>query len=87
MNMWGFTPDFFTFAEKGLKDFLEKNINEPKAEFYLPAVVSGLIDGKQKRVRVLIAEDKWYGVTYKADKKTVADAMTRKINNGEYAGM
>lgn len=86
MNMWGFTPDVFGFVESGLKKFLDEKITEEKSEFYLPSVVSGCIEGEEKRVRVLVAEDKWYGVTYKEDKKTVSDAMNEKIANGEYKG-
>ncbi|MBR0466556.1 MAG: NTP transferase domain-containing protein [Clostridia bacterium] len=84
MNMWGFTADFFSFAEKGLVKFLEKNINEPKAEYYLPSIVSSLIEKGQKKVRVLSSEDKWYGVTYKEDKELVVKAMKQKVENGEY---
>lgn len=84
MNMWGFTPDIFGFCESGLKKFLDEKINVPKAEFYLPSVVSKCIADDEKRVRVLIAEDKWYGVTYKEDKEVVAKAMAQKIKNGEY---
>ena len=84
MNMWGFTTDFFSFAEKGLVKFLEKNINEPKAEYYLPSIVSSLIEKGQKKVRVLSSEDKWYGVTYKEDKELVVNAMKQKVENGEY---
>lgn len=87
MNMWGFTPDIFWFLESGLKKFLDKNINEPKAEFYLPTVVSTCIENEEKAVRVLVAEDKWFGVTYKEDKETVAAAMKEKCENGEYNKM
>lgn len=84
MNMWGFTPDVFYHLEKGLTSFLEQNINEAKAEYYLPSVVSYLIESGQKQVKVLVAEDKWYGVTYKEDKAAVANAMAQKIKSGEY---
>lgn len=87
MNMWGFTPDVFDYITRDLNDFLEEKINVPKAEFYLPTVVSNVINRKQKRVSVLVAEDKWYGVTYKEDKQNVVDAITAKVNAGEYDGI
>lgn len=86
MNMWGFTPDVFTYIENDLKDFFAKKINVPKVEYYLPTVVSNVIERGQKDVRVLVAEDRWYGVTYKEDKQGVVDALSEKINNGEYEG-
>ncbi len=86
MNMWGFTPDFFSFADRDLKEFLNEKINVPKSEFYLPAIVSKVMTNGEKSVSVLVAEDKWYGVTYKEDKEGVVSALTEKINNGEYKG-
>ena len=84
MNMWGFTPDIFDFAERDLIRFLDEKIDTPKAEFYLPAIVSNVIENGEKDVSVLVAEDKWYGVTYKEDKAGVVAAIAEKVRNGEY---
>ena len=86
MNMWGFTPDIFNYIENDLKEFFAEKINVPKVEYYLPTVVSNVINRGQKDVAVLVAEDRWYGVTYKEDKDGVVTALTEKINNGEYEG-
>ena len=85
MNMWGFTPDLFRFAERDLKKFLDEKITVPKSEFYLPTIVSNVIESGEKEVSVLVAEDKWYGVTYKEDKAGVVAAINEKIKNGEYS--
>ncbi len=87
MNMWGFTPDIFDYISRDLTAFLKEKINVPKSEFYLPSVVSGLIESGEKRVTVLASEDKWYGVTYREDKDGVVAAIAQKIKNGEYDGM
>ena len=87
MNLWGFRPDIFTYIEDGFKKFLDTRINEAKSEYYLPSVVSSLIESGEKSVKVLVAEDKWYGVTYKEDKKTVVDAMQNLIDDGVYEGL
>ena len=84
MNLWGFKPDLFGYIEDGFKSFLSEKLNVPKAEYYLPTVVSQLIDKGEKQVKVLVAEDKWYGVTYKEDKQLVTDALTKMVNNGLY---
>ena len=86
MNMWGFTPDFFGFADRDLKKFLGEKINVPKSECYLPGIVSNVMANGEKQVSVLVAEDKWYGVTYKEDKEAVVSALASKIKNGEYSG-
>lgn len=86
MNMWGFTPDVFEYIENDLKKFFAEKINVPKVEYYLPTVVSNVIERGQKDVSVLVAEDRWYGVTYKEDKAGVVAALREKIDNGEYEG-
>ncbi len=84
MNLWGFNPDVFEYLEKGFKRFLDEKINVPKSEYYLPSLVSELINNGTKQVKVLIAEDKWYGVTYKEDKENVVNAISKMVNDGLY---
>ena len=84
MNLWGFKPDLFAYLEKGFKEFLEENINEPKKEYFLPLIVTELIESGTKKVKVLAAEDKWYGVTYKEDKPQVVAAIEEMIAQGYY---
>lgn len=84
MNLWGFKPDLFGYIEDGFKAFLSEKINVPKAEYYLPTVVSELIASGEKKVNVLVAEEKWYGVTYKEDKEQVTAALTQMVNDGLY---
>ena len=86
MNMWGFNPDIFDYISEGLVDFLKESINVPKSEYYLPLTVSKLIENNAKDVRVLVAEDKWYGVTYKEDKEAVVKAIGEMVENEEYEG-
>lgn len=87
MNLWGFRPDVFRFIETGFKKFLDEKIDVPKSEYYLPAVVSERIENGEKSVKVLIAEDKWYGVTYKEDKQVVVDAIGKMVTGGLYEGL
>ena len=76
-----------TKAETGFKKFLDEKIDVPKSEYYLPAVVSERIENGEKSVKVLIAEDKWYGVTYKEDKQVVVDAIGKMVTDGLYEGL
>lgn len=87
MNLWGFRPDLFGYIEKGFKTFLDQKINIPKSEYYLPSVVSDLIERNIKNVKMLIAEDKWYGVTYKEDKPMVVEAIAKMVTDGLYDGI
>ncbi len=87
MNLWGFMPDIFGYIEDGFKTFLDEKINVPKSEYYLPSVVSSLIEANEKAVKVLVAEDRWYGVTYKEDKENVVKAIGEMIDAGKYNKM
>ncbi len=84
MNLWGFKPDIFGYIKEGFKNFLKENIEKPKAEYYLPLIVTELIDSDTKKVKVLTAEDKWYGVTYKEDKEKVVKALGEMVSKGYY---
>ena len=40
MNFWGFTPDYFKYSEEQFVDFLKANADKPKAEYFIPLVVT-----------------------------------------------
>ena len=84
MNLWGLRPDIFAYIEKGFLAFLAEKRDTPKSEYYLPMVVAEMIAKDLHRVRVLVAEDKWYGVTYKEDKAGVVLAIGQMVKNGKY---
>ena len=84
MNFWGFTPDYFKYSEEFFKQFLEVNINNPSAEFLIPAVVNDLIKKQQIKVKVLNSHAEWFGVTYQKDKAFVTDKLMKLINKGVY---
>ena len=43
MNMWGFTPEYFTYAEEAFKAFLSVNSQVLKAVFYISSLVYDMI--------------------------------------------
>ena len=87
MNLWGLRPDVFAYIEEGFIAFLAEKRKVPKSEYYLPLVVSELMARDIHRVRVLVAEDKWYGVTYKEDKAGVVDAIGKMVREGKYPNL
>lgn len=86
MNLWGFTPSFVEEAQRRFAAFLDRTkVENPlKGEYFLPSVVSELIEEKLGRVKVLRSQDKWYGVTYKEDKPVVVDAIQKMTRAGVY---
>lgn len=86
MNLWGFTTSYLEECKKRFPKFLEENLpkNPEKCEFFLPSVVSDLVEEGKADVRVLDNTDKWYGVTYKEDKETVVNAFKELKKSGVY---
>ena len=86
MNMWGFTATFMDEIEAGFPAFLDGSIasGNLKAEFFLPGMVTKLLSGRKAAVRVLTSPDKWYGVTYAADKPMVVAALRGMAEQGLY---
>ena len=86
MNMWGFTPDYFEYSEDYFRRFLsdEKNIQNLKAEFFIPLMVNELINKKVATVKVLDTTSKWFGVTYAADRQATVERIQQLIDEGVY---
>ena len=86
MNMWGFSASFLQEIKKGFAAFLEEGLkkNPLKCEYFLPAVVTRLLEENRATVSVLTSKDKWYGVTYKEDKAVVMAAIQGMKDDGVY---
>ena len=84
MNLFGFTPDFFNHIEETFKVFIKDNINNPKAELYIPLVVDNLLNAETARMSVLQTPESWFGVTYQEDKPTVLAAIRKLVDDGIY---
>ena len=86
MNMWGFNESFIKELEKGFPGFLQIGLEENplKCEYFLPAVVSELLEEKKATATVLPSEDKWYGITYKEDKPVIVEAIKKMKAEGKY---
>ena len=86
MNLWGFTRDFMDEAWTRFPAFLDRTLRENplKGEYFLPGVVTQLLEEGRASVRVLRTRDRWYGVTYKEDRASVTAAFGRLTEEGVY---
>ena len=84
MNLWGFTPDYFDYSEREFRKFLDKDINTPKAEFFIPLCVDTLINSGEGTVKVLDTDSRWFGVTYAADRPGVVEKLASLHADGTY---
>lgn len=86
MNFFGFQHNLFKEISNGFPAFLDDAIahNPLKGEYFIPSVVSSLIDNGKADVKVLSSTAKWYGVTYKEDKDYVVSALKKFREEGIY---
>lgn len=84
MNLWGFTPDYFEYSDREFRTFLDKDLNTPKAEFFIPLVIDTLIRSGEASVKVLDTDSRWFGVTYAADRQGVVDKLAALHADGTY---
>ena len=84
MNMWGFTPDYFEKSEAIFKDFIVRNANELKAEFYIPYAIDCMIKDNSARTELLSTPSRWFGVTFKEDRPGVVAKFQEFADKGIY---
>lgn len=83
MNFWGFSHDVFDITIPLFAEFVKKNKENPKSEFYIPIIVQHAHDLGYK-IEVLPNNDAWFGMTYREDLVLVQDEIKRLISQGKY---
>lgn len=73
MNIWGFHPKLLPIMQTYFEDFLHALApDEIKAECLLPIMVNDFLKEKSICVKAQASPDRWFGITYQADRDTVA---------------
>lgn len=84
MNFFAFHPSFIDLCEQHFGAFLEKEINNPKGEFFIPLVVDKAIKSQAASVEVIPTSAQWFGVTYKEDAPGVKASVEAQVASGAY---
>jgi len=84
MNLFGFTPDYFTESEKLFVEWLKERGTEMKSEYYIPYAVNTFINSGYATMKVLKTTAQWFGVTYKEDRPMVVDRLKKLHEEGIY---
>ncbi|MEO6455245.1 MAG: sugar phosphate nucleotidyltransferase [Ginsengibacter sp.] len=84
MNFWCFDLSVFSYIKSLFQQFLTDDINNPKAEFFIPIVADAFIKEKGGSIKVIPTSSQWFGVTYKEDAPTVKQNIEKLIAAGEY---
>ena len=84
MNFWGFKPSVFPLVQHQFESYAIANIDSPKAEFYIPTVMTNLIETDTGHCKVFRSHSTWFGVTYPDDKPGVQAALKQLHDSGAY---
>ena len=86
MNFWGFSRGVMDGIYEMFPLYLDKILSENplKGEFFLPLAVGRFLKENKASFKVLMSEDKWYGVTYKEDRESVMAAFRSMKEKGLY---
>ena len=86
MNFWGFQHSFMQEAEVRFPKILRRVLEEnpEKGEVQLPLMIEDMLSRGRAQVRVLSSGEKWFGVTHRADKPAVVQALREKTEQGQY---
>jgi NDP-sugar pyrophosphorylase family protein len=84
MNLWGFKPSCFDFLGREFRDFIKKQGMDLKSELDIPTSVDKFVKNGQITIKVLMSNEKWFGVTYREDKPFVVENINKMIKEGVY---
>ncbi len=92
LNLWGFHPAVFDILRAEFARFLAGygrdghcgDGEDDQPEFFLPAAIQHAIENGRVRVRILPADDTWFGVTHPDDLPRTRQQIGRLIDRGDY---
>lgn len=84
MNCWLFNPDIFNSIEENIITNLKSPHDQ---ECYLPEVVMTQIAVQNKKVKVMISQDEWFGLTYQEDREQVEKKINLLTKAGSFSSL
>lgn len=84
MNLFGFKPSCFEILHEDFKDFIARQGMDPKSELLIPATLDRYIKKGAITIKVLMSNERWFGVTYREDKPFVVESIREMVRKGVY---
>ncbi len=84
MNFWCFHPNVFTTTKDLFANFPKENIENSKAEFFIPIIADYFLETVEGTIDVVRTTSQWFGVTYKEDAEGVRKSLNTLIDANEY---
>jgi UTP-glucose-1-phosphate uridylyltransferase len=74
MNLWG----------KEFRNFINNHGMDLKSELDIPTSVDKFVKNGQITIKILMSNERWFGVTYREDKPFVVESINKMISKGIY---
>lgn len=84
MNFWCFHPSIFKNTQLLFEDFITKNYQDIKSEFFIPIIADHFITNDANKIKVIPTQSQWFGVTYKEDASGVKAKITKLVDENVY---
>ncbi len=84
MNLWGFKPSCYHFLGKEFRSFIDAHGMDLKSELDIPTSVDEFVKSGQITIKILMSNERWFGVTYREDKPFVVKSINKMISKGVY---
>ena len=84
MNLWGFKPSCYDFLGREFRNFINKYGMDLKSELDIPTSVDKFVKNGEITIKILMSNERWFGVTYREDKPYVVKNIRKMIRKGIY---
>ena len=84
MNLWGFKPSCYTFLGDEFRNFINRSGMDLKSELDIPTSVDKFVKNGEITIKILMSNERWFGVTYREDKPFVVESINKMIDKGIY---
>lgn len=84
MNLWGFKPSCYKYLREEFTNFINAHGMDPKSELDIPTSVDKFVKSGEITIKILMSNERWFGVTYREDKPFVVDSIRTMIRKGIY---
>jgi dTDP-glucose pyrophosphorylase len=84
MNLFGFKPSCFNLLKKDFRDFIKTSGMDLKSELLIPNTLDKFIKSGEIKIRVLMSNERWFGVTYREDRPFVVESIRKMVREGVY---
>jgi NDP-sugar pyrophosphorylase family protein len=84
MNLWGFKPSCYKFLGEEFRNFINEKGMDLKSELDIPTSIDKFVKSRQVSIKILMSNERWFGVTYREDKPYVVESINSMISKGIY---